>query len=126
MTGLLFFTGCRKDSTRSMNCEKLRTGILTNNKELVKEEINRITLSFRPDPAASDLYGHRLNIEKLVQMLKEDCNLSASADCYNCIQTLPPQTEIYITISTGSATVNKVIDLSYDSQRHLLFHNMHD
>jgi hypothetical protein len=126
LTTLLFFTGCRKDNMGSLNCEQIRTGLLTNHEELVEEAINRFTLSLRPDPASSDLYGHRLNIGKLVQMLNGDCHLSATAGCYNCIKTNPPQTEIFITINSGTTTVNKVIDLSYDRNKRLIFSNMHD
>lgn len=123
---LLFFTSCEKENAGSINCEKIRAGILANNTEAVRKEIDGYTFFLQHDPAASDPYGHRLNIEKLVQVLNGDCNFSVTAGCYNCIKTNPPQTELFITVQNGATTVRKVIDLSYSSSRRLIFSGMHD
>lgn len=123
---LFCLNGCSKDKTHSVNCAKIRAGILNNDTEAVREEINRLAYFYTPDPAASDLYGHRLNIENLALKLRGECNFTISTGCYNCIKTLPPQTELFITVSSGSTTVHKVIDLSYTSSKRLVFANMHD
>lgn len=126
LTGVLFLTGCEKEGTGSLDCEKIRAGLLANNAEAVQKEIDGYTFFMQPDPAASDRYGHRLNIEKLVQALNEQCGLSATMTCYNCTFTNPPQTEIYITIPNGASQVRKVIDLSYSNSRRLVFAGLHD
>lgn len=126
LAGSLFHTGCEKENAGSINCEKIRAGIISNNTEAVRKEIDGYTFFLQPDPAASDRYGHRLNIEKLVQALNRECNLTVTADCYNCVFGPPPKTQIYITVTEGTTTTSKVIDLSYSNSRRLIFASMHD
>lgn len=122
----LTFSGCKKDATRTSSCEQIKTGILTNDINLVKQEFEKLLTPFTPAPTAQDTYGHKANIEKLVAQLNGGCGITARAACYNCIKTLPPQTELYLTVTDGDNTVNKVIDLSYDNSKRLIFSNMHD
>lgn len=126
LSGFLLLSGCKKERTGSLNCEKLRAGLLANDPEAVRAEIEGFTYALRPDPAASDLYGQRLNIEKLAQALKDECGFSVALGCYNCIKTNPPQTEIYISLTNGATTVHKVIDLSYTNSKRIVFAGMHD
>ena len=126
LAGWLLLSGCEKDSPRSLNCEKVRAGLLANDLEAVRKEIDGFTFFQNPDPAASDRYGHRLNIEKLVDALNRECGFTVTMGCYNCTFTNPPQMEIYITLSDGGTTVRKVIDLSYNDSRRLVFAGMHN
>jgi hypothetical protein len=123
---LLTFAACKKDPARSGSCDQLKAGILTNNLPLVKQEIEKLIAPYTPKPTAQDPYGQKANIEKLVAQLNGDCGFTARMDCYNCIKTLPPQTELYLTVTDGASPVTKVIDLSYDSQKRLVFSNLHD
>ena len=123
---VLTLSACKKDPARTSSCDQLKAGILTNNLTLVKQEIEKLIAPYTPNPTAQDTYGHKANLEKLVAQLNGDCGFTARMDCYNCIKTLPPQTEIHVTVTDGSSRVTKLIDLSYDPDKRLIFSNMHD
>ena len=54
------------------------------------------------------------------------CTMNASALCFDCIQTLPSQSEIRISFDNGASTVEKTIDISYNSNNKMIFYNLHD
>jgi hypothetical protein len=123
---LLTFSACKKDTARTESCEALKAGILTNDINLVDQEFEKLLAPYVPNPTAQDTYGHKANIENLVAQLNGECGFTARMDCYNCIKTLPPQSEIHLTVTDGFTSVQQVIDLSYGSNKRLIFSNMHD
>jgi len=110
---------CRKENT-SNDCGSLKTGIATNNINEVKKAITNFI-----DALPSKEYNES-NIAMLSQRLSTSCSVTVESTCFDCIKTLPSQTEIRISVTTAVATVAKTIDLSYTAANKIVFHNMHD
>ena len=102
------------------SCADLSRAVISSDKALAKSAIDNIISSI---PSSQYTEG---NIQNLVNKIAGDCNLQTIMICFDCIKTLPTQTEIRITINSGAAPVQKIIDLSYTSSNKMVFHNMHD
>jgi hypothetical protein len=98
-------------------CELLTGSLVNNDIEGVKSQISSLIsgLPSREYNAA--------NLDKLVEAISGSCKISARVLCFNCIKTLPPQSEISITFSNPS--VEKIIDLSSTPSNEMKFVNMH-
>jgi hypothetical protein len=112
-------SGCKKEVT-SFDCEKLKVEMASNHVEGVKTIINQMI-----DRLSSKQYTEK-NLKDLVNRLKNQCSLSADTFCFDCIQTLPSQTEIQIDFSLQGNTVRKIIDITYSINNQMVFGNMHD
>ena len=112
------FTGCKK-STENSTCTSLKEGITANNVQQVGDVITNYINSL-PSADYTDA-----NINRLVQKIAGDCNFTSGAYCFECIKTLPSQTEIWIEVSNGGP--RKIIDISYNTTTNKMkFVNMHD
>ena len=116
--GQLVFS-CHKDEL-SGSCETLRDAVLNNNIDKARSAINSFI-----NRLESKVYNEP-NLTILVQKISSQCNISSTIICFNCIRTLPSQTEIRIVISSGGTTVSKTIDLSYSANNIITFVYMHD
>jgi uncharacterized membrane protein YvbJ len=114
----LFFS-CRKESI-STRCNNLKGGIVANDKDQVKTAIT----SFISGLQSNDYT--EANINQLCQRISSSCDVQVEAFCFDCIKTLPGQTEIRISVNAGGASTSKIIDLSYTSTNKIVFQNMHD
>ena len=110
---------CDKDVI-SASCESLKDGILNDDIDKVRSTINNFI-----DGLGSKVYTEA-NLTALVQKISSQCNVSCEIVCFDCIQTLPSQSEITIVINSGGATVAKKIDISYSASNTMTFRNMHD
>ena len=120
MIGLLVFSfGCRKANLQN-SCADLSRAVMSSDIALAKSAIDNIIRSI---PSSQYTQG---NIQNLVNKISGNCNLQAIMICFDCIKTLPSQTEIRITINSGTAPAQKIIDLSYTNSNKMVFHNMHD
>lgn len=116
--GQLIFS-CKKDEL-SGSCENLRDAVLNNNIDKANSSINSFI-----NRLESKVYNEP-NLTALVQKISSQCNVSSTISCFNCIRTLPSQTEIRIVINSGGTTVSKTIDLSYSANNIITFVHMHD
>ena len=116
---LVFSFGCRKTNLQN-SCADLSLAVMNSDKALAKSAIDNMIRSL-----PSSQYTEN-NIKSLVNKISGNCNLQTIMICFDCIKTLPTQTEIRITINSGTTTVQKIIDLSYTSSNKMIFHNMHD
>ena len=116
--GQLFFS-CDKDEI-SGNCESLADGILNNNIDKVRPAVTDFI-----DGLASKEYN-AANLAALVQKISSQCNTSCVILCFDCIDTLPSQSEIRIVMYSGGTTVARTIDISYSTNNMMTFRNMHD
>lgn len=99
------FAGCKKDSP-DQKCRELQEALVTNDVETVKTII--------------DGYIHRLpgkthtqkNLEKLAETISGNCTILAEILCYNCIYTLPGQSEIRLSFTASGTAIHKTIDIS--------------
>jgi hypothetical protein len=99
---------------------KLKAAILAGKPDDVETEINKVCASLSNSSSNSDYALTELSNAILVQ-----CKLNASVLCYNCISTLPAQSELKIAVSYQGIQKVKIIDISRSGNR-LVFAGMHD
>jgi len=101
------------------NCDKLQQAILAGNPDEVETEINRIceSLTTSTDSEAS--------LDNLSKAISTQCKVNAVTLCYNCIETLPEQSEIKISIVTPGSRKDKIIDIIRSGDR-FVFAGMHN
>ena len=120
---LVFFiiaaAGCRKDEMQPANCDKLQQSILAGNPNEVETEINRICGSL------TNSTDSRESLEALADKISSQCKVSAVTICYNCIYTLPAQSEIKISVSGAGTQKDKIIDITRSGDK-FVFAGMHD
>lgn len=116
----LFACGKDKD-LRSGACQRLQNAMINDDKQQVIDAI-RDYIAGMPSKQYT-----RENIENLLQAIEgsQSCSLQAQLLCFDCIHTLPPQTEIRISTG-GISPTQKTIDLSYDGLNTIVVVNMHD
>ena len=114
-----FILSCQKDTDMlsvtwyNMDCDNLRMGIINRDNDIVKFEINKLTIDLHPKVTDNDRFGHAENLDLLINRLNIHCdNISSELICYACIETNPPQSEILVTTDSAGTMVNRVIDIS--------------
>ncbi len=118
---------CKKQqSNTEMDCEQFKQGILAGSEDRVKAEIEKLCQDLLPAVTVSDEWGHRNNFIKLAQRISQQCRVEANVDCYACIKTLPPQTEIVVSFMNNGVLVKKILDITTSSTNKLAFLKMHD
>lgn len=117
LTLLLGFASCKKDNQQQ--CEELKNAAYSNDVAKVGSIITTYITSL-----ASQNYNEQ-NIEMLSERIRK-CDISASVFCFDCIQTLPSQTEIGLNFLYNGSMVQKVVDLSYSGENKIVFRNLHD
>jgi hypothetical protein len=102
----VLFASCKKDTTDN-DCEKLKNAIVSNNAEDIKSAVTQFINQLASKNNSKE------NLENLAATLSNKCSLTANLLCFGCIQTLPEQSEIRISILSGSTQLSKTIDISY-------------
>jgi hypothetical protein len=102
-------TACKKE------LDGLRDGLLKNDVKLVTKNIGSLLSSYSEG-----------NLDLLANEITDRCNISATVDCFNCIKTNPPQTEIIFSLVQQGGTVQKRLDISYTSNNKMVLLNVHD
>jgi hypothetical protein len=115
---VLLFSGCRKELDTLPVCESLKQSMQADDTELMKSVITGLIMDL-PSGEYSEY-----NIRQLVSAINSRCSVTASLLCYDCIKTLPSQTEIRINLPVSG--LGKTIDITYDTQHRMVFGNMHD
>ncbi len=118
ISGQLLFS-CDKDEI-SGNCESLKDGVINNNIDKVRPAIINFI-----NELGSQAYNNA-NLTALVKKISSQCNITCVVLCFDCIKTLPSQSEIRIVINSGGTTVARTIDISYSMNHTMTFRNMHD
>jgi hypothetical protein len=116
---MLLLISCRKDDT--CNGNSIKQAIIEDNKELMRGEINKLCAGIEVVRTTNDPDGLTNSLDKLVAKINTFGNVKAEILCYYCIQTLPEQSEIKVTVNSTS----RVLDISYSADKKLLFVNMH-
>lgn len=88
----------------------------------MRAEINKLCAGIVIVRTTNDPDGLRNSLDQLVAKINTSCNTEAEILCYYCIKTLPEQSEIKVTVNATS----RVLDISYSTDKKLLFVNMHD
>jgi hypothetical protein len=120
ITGCLWL-GCQKPTVvKEADCQQLEHGITTGNIEEVKTVINAFIAGL-----PSQTYTEE-NLNKLVSAICQQCGTSVTLFCFDCIKTLPSQSEIRISYFGTDGPVEKTIDIIYTASNKMAFNNMHD
>jgi hypothetical protein len=125
---LLLFAGCSKgDAELSLlDCQSLETGLLTNDESLVKSQINLAAQDLMPSPTTDDPIGHEENLQTLVDIINNECNIEASIICYACIETYPLLSEILLKVNVNGQVTEMVIDILTHEIQPMTFRSMHE
>ncbi|HEV8507259.1 MAG TPA: hypothetical protein VGQ53_17735 [Chitinophagaceae bacterium] len=107
-------TACKKELNNS-DCDGLRDGLLKNDVKLVTKNIGSLLSSYSEG-----------TLDLLANEITDRCNIPATVDCFNCIKTNPPQTEIIFSLVQQGGTVQKRLDISYTSNNKMVLLNVHD
>ena len=98
----ILFAGCSK---QEIDCKELKEGLLLFDNDAVNQFLNPYLSGLSPTPTDEDPIGHETNFIQLVDYLNECPELSLELRCYACIYTLPPQTEIKVTIDDNTVII---------------------
>lgn len=120
IVGIFLLPACKKQQLRKPDCQQLRNGISANNKDEVKGVINGFIAGL-----PSQTYTEQ-NLNALVDAINGQCGETATMLCFDCIQTLPSQTEIRIAYSGINGPVAKTIDIIYTANNKMTFSNLHE
>lgn len=115
---ILLFS-CKKHKPEQ-DCLKLPAAISSNNIEQVK---TIITLYISKLPSAT--YTEQ-NLTQLTTTISNQCAISAVVLCFDCIDTLPSQSEIRVSIVSSGSIIKKTIDITYSPDKKMKFGNMHE
>ena len=107
-------TACKKELDNS-DCDNLRNGLLTNDTKLVTRSIGSLLTSYSEG-----------NLDELARKITDRCDIPATANCFNCIKTNPPQTEMIFSFAQPGATIQKKLDISYTPDNKMKILNVHD
>jgi hypothetical protein len=116
---IIAVAGCSKDEMQPANCDKLQQAILAGNPDDVETEINRISESLASTPDS------KAGLDELSKTISTQCKVTAVTFCYNCIYTLPAQSEIRISITNSGGHKDKIIDITRSGDK-FTFAGMHD
>jgi hypothetical protein len=105
----------------NINCELLQNAMVNNDVAQVRTAITAFIAGLY-----TDVYTEP-NLNELIRLIENTCNsIDGELFCFNCIKTLPPQSEIILRLNVGGTTIVKVIDLSSTPANKMKFVNMHD
>ena len=114
------------DSLKDIDCNNLVSGLISKNSDIVKMEIDKLTVGLYPVKSDSDKIGHKNNLDILINRLNTNCNkLTVRLACYACIETNPPQSEILIKTDSLGITIERIVDIFTPENGVLQFGNIH-
>ena len=102
MSIALFFTACPQKeegpTSEDPNTE-LCAAIIDADETAIKDLFAALVSDLNPTPVAGDPTGHEANFDTLIDRLNEDECMEATLGCYGCMESLPLQSSIEMTIS---------------------------
>ena len=110
---------CSKNNPEQ-DCQSLKNGITDNNHTVVQSVITQFI-----NRLPSKNYTSQ-NLTELATSIFEHCTVTVDVLCFDCIKTLPTQSEIKISFNTFGTIISKVIDISYSPDNTMKFVNMHE
>jgi len=115
---LFLIFACKKTSLKD-SCENLKHGILSDDIAMAKSAVNDIIMTL-PDQDYT-----QPNLQSLVNKLNTHCNLTTEILCYDCIKTLPSESEIRVSVNSSASSQQKVMDISYTAANRMTCVSMH-
>jgi len=114
---LFSFTSCKKE--HSSSCQDLKQAAVNNNMDRLKEIVISY-ISSLPSPKYT-----QPNLDQLAQVISQ-CDIKASVSCFDCVKTLPSQTEMGLIFSYNGTQTQKIIDFSYSDNNEIVVLRVHD
>lgn len=123
LTFIMGISGCRKDDIQT-NCAAILQALKDDNKEMLAKEINAVIGSLNLNH--SSLYNSQQeDMDRFIEKLNACGSIHTRILCLWCVETLPPQTEIYVEYMKEGVTNTKVIDLIREKDFGFRFANLH-
>ncbi len=118
---LLFVTAaCKKEGRSKPDCATLKGAVMTDDIAKTGTQINAFIHSLPSDTSTAE------NLNNLAKLLSAQCGITATVSCFNCIKTLPAQSEMRLSFFAADTTVSRTIDLSYTPQNEMVFVYLHE
>ena len=106
---------CEKEETQSPEqakfCSEFGQLLLAEDTDKAEENINQFLQTKYKNLTSTDPIQHKENYENLIKQINACPDLQVVHACYECIYTLPAQSEITITITNQGRQISKTIDL---------------
>lgn len=115
---VFLFSSCSKDpKAPNPDCDALKEGLLN-------EEVSVVTSALA---TFSDLSYSQDNIDALADTINKTCNVKATVLCFECVQTLPPETEMsFALIDNNDDSTARVVDITYTTDKKIKFVAVHE
>ncbi len=114
-----FLCACKKDSVGN-DCQNLKKALISNNTAEAK-----LIIGYYIDRLPNKEYTAQ-NLNALAKSFSNDCNFKTEVLCFDCIDTLPGQSEIQIKFTNNLLVTTKVIDISYSPDNKMKCAGFHD
>ncbi|MFN8246768.1 MAG: hypothetical protein U0T56_10335 [Ferruginibacter sp.] len=101
-------------------CEQMEQAVLRYNTDELRMSLLQLIPDFTMIPY------NRQNLESLAATLSRQCFISADLACFDCIKTLPPQSEIRFKWNRIGTGYTKIIDLCANPNQTIRLVAIHD
>jgi hypothetical protein len=123
---LAVLISCEKQDIENIDCEAFISALNTMDENILKSEIEKLTIDLSPHPSDEDIIGHSINLQTLIDRLNSGCDAyTASLLCYACIETYPVQSEILLEFYFGGGKQTVAIDIHTPENDILRFAGIH-
>lgn len=113
---ILSIISCQKKTdiflTGKMECENFKEALILHQNEILRAQIDLMLKDLLPQPTSQDLIGHAQNLDILIKRLSNDCDaFQVSLQCYSCVYTLPPISELRFVVDSAGISIERTMDL---------------
>lgn len=95
----------------SINCTDLTKALLERDYELLRAVISPFLQHHILPPSEKDQYGHAQAYVKIIEQINACPTMEVVFSCYYCIETLPPFSEIAISLTFNDQVTEMAIHL---------------
>lgn len=117
--------GFQCDKEYHGHCTVLHDALLVKDEIVLTGEINYLLEDLVPNPGTGDPIGHAINLGVFIDRLRNICDFNADLGCYACIETYPPQSEVYIMLDSLGTNVTRVLDIATPDSIAMTFRGLH-
>ena len=129
VTTMMVLAVCTKSQTYSvpyLNSAELAKNIVNDDIEALRKQIDAYFCRLAPKPTEEDKFGNIERFNRFVADLKQSVDIEVIYDCYECVKTLPPISEIKVKAVYQNQELERVIDLFLRDGEVLKFLTLHE
>ncbi|MBK8809035.1 MAG: hypothetical protein IPO21_21355 [Bacteroidales bacterium] len=123
------FVSCQKhvaSSGNQLDSTNLANALLQCDPVALEKEIKKLSFDLVPFPSDSNPSGQSENIAILLERITKCKNIiSVEIQCFACLKTYPPQTEILVSIDSAGHMEQRILDIATPKDNILSFANVH-